>query len=242
MNPTLNVYRRELKAFFDTPIAAIFIALMVAMLSYFLFKDSPFFAFEQAEMREFFGRIPIVLMVFAPVITMRLWSDEFRVGTAEILGSLPMRSLSVVLGKYFAALTVLFTALVFTLGIPIAIGSIGNPDWGPIVGGYVGSFLVGAFYVALGCWASSLSSNQVVSMLIGVFVGVLFTFVLTPKAAAIVSSESVIFARWIENLGVISHFSSIERGVIALSDAIYFISGSIFFLALNVLQVEWKRY
>ena len=171
MNPTLNVYRRELKAFFDTPIAAIFIALMVGMLSYFLFKDSPFFAFEQAEMREFFGQIPIVLMVFAPVITMRLWSDEFRVGTAEILGSLPMRSLSVVLGKYFAALTVLFTALLFTLGVPIAIGMIGNPDWGPIVGGYVGSFLVGAFYVALGCWASSLSSNQVVSMLIGVFVG-----------------------------------------------------------------------
>ena len=114
MSATLTVYRRELKAYFDTPIAAIFIAMLVGLLSYFLFNDSLFFVQERAEMRSFFQQMPLMLMVFAPVITMRLWADEFRVGTAEILQSMPMRTRSLVLGKYFAALTVLAAALVAT--------------------------------------------------------------------------------------------------------------------------------
>ncbi len=242
MRAILTVYRRELKAYFDTPIAAIFIAILVGLLSYFLFKGSLFFANERAEMRIFFQQMPLVLMVFAPVITMRLWADELRVGTAEILGSLPMRTRSVVLGKYLAALTVLGAALVCTLGVPIAIGQLGSPDWGPIIGGYLGSFLLGGFFIALGCWASSLSENQVISMLIGVFVGVVFTFILGPTLAGIVSGESATLARWIEGLSVLSHFGSIERGVLAMSDVVYFAAGTIFFLALNVFQVEWKRY
>ncbi len=242
MKAIFTVYRRELKAYFDTPIAAIFIAILVGILSYFLFKGSLFFANEVAEMRTFFRQMPLVMMVFAPVITMRLWADEFRVGTSEILGSLPMRTRSLVLGKYFAALTVLAAALVCTVGVPIAIGQLGNPDWGPIIGGYIGSFLLGAFFIALGCWASSLSENQVISMLIGVFVGVVFTFILGPTLAAIVSGESPTMAQWIEGFSVITHFDSIERGVLALSDVTYFLAGAIFFLALNVLQVEWKRY
>ena len=242
MSATLTVYRRELKAYFDTPIAAIFIAMLVGLLSYFLFKDSLFFARERAEMRTFFQQMPLMMMVFAPVITMRLWADEFRVGTAEILQSMPMRTRSLVFGKYLAALTVLAAALIATAGVPIAISQLGNPDWGPILGGYLGSFFLGAFFVAVGCWASSLSENQVISMLIGVLVGVVFTLVLTPKLGAILSGESPGLARWVESLGVIAHFDSIERGVLALSDAVYFAAGSVFFLALNVFQVERRRF
>ena len=236
-----TIYRRELKAYFDTPIAAIFIAILVGLLSYFLFQDSLFFARERAEMRIFFRQIPAVLMVFAPVITMRLWADEFRVGTAEVLGSLPIGTGSAVLGKYLAALTVLAAALVCTAGVPLSIARLGEPDWGPIIGGYLGSFLLGGFFIALGCWTSSLSENQVISMLIAVFVGVIFTFVLTPKLAAVIASESVTLARTLEGLGVGSHFASIERGVLALRDVTYFVAGAVFFLALNVFQVESKR-
>ena len=242
MSATLTVYRRELKAYFDTPIAAIFIAMLVGLLSYFLFNDSLFFVQERAEMRSFFQQMPLMLMVFAPVITMRLWADEFRVGTAEILQSMPMRTRSLVLGKYFAALTVLAAALVATAGVPIAIGQLGNPDWGPILGGYFGSFFLGAFFVAVGCWASSLSENQVISMLIGVLIGVIFTLVLTQRLGAILSGDSETMARWVEALGVQSHFGSIERGVLALSDVVYFAAGSVFFLVLNVFQVERRRF
>jgi ABC-2 type transport system permease protein len=212
MSGTLAIYRRELKAYFDTPIAAIFIAILVGLLSYFLFKDSLFFVRERAEMRIFFRQIPAVLMVFAPVITMRLWADEYRVGTAEILGSLPISTRSLVLGKYLAALTVLAAALVCTIGVPISIARLGEPDWGPIIGGYIGSFLLGSFFIALGCWTSSLSENQVISMLIAVLVGVIFTFILTPRLAAVIAGESATLARAVEGLGVTSHFDSIVPG------------------------------
>ncbi|MGA1203041.1 MAG: ABC transporter permease subunit [Planctomycetota bacterium] len=241
MSGTLAIYRRELKAYFDTPIAAIFIAILVGLLSYFLFKDSLFFVRERAEMRIFFRQIPAVLMVFAPVITMRLWADEYRVGTAEILGSLPISTRSLVLGKYLAALTVLAAALVCTIGVPISIARLGEPDWGPIIGGYIGSFLLGSFFIALGCWTSSLSENQVISMLIAVLVGVIFTFILTPRLAAVIAGESATLARAVEGLGVTSHFDSIERGVLALRDVSYFLLGTLFFLTLNAFQVESRR-
>lgn len=242
MSGILVVYRRELRAYFNTPIAAIFLAILVAILSFLFFEHRPFFAFEIAEMRSFFGTMPMVLLIFAPTITMRLWSDEMRVGTAEVLSTLPLPVRDVVLGKYFAALTVLAASLLLTAGIPLSVGWLGDPDWGPIIGGYVGSFLLGAYYIALGCWASSLSENQVISMLIGILLGVVVTLVLGPGFANILAGESNTLAMWVERLGVQSHFNSIERGVLALSDIAYFAAGSVFFLALNVFQVEWKRY
>jgi len=133
-------------------------------------------------------------------------------------------------------------SLLATAGIPLAIGWLGRPDWGPILGGYVGSFLLGSFYVALGCWTSSLSENQIISMLIGIFLGVILTAVLSPNFANYVAAQNDPLARAIEGIGVVSHFDSIERGVIALSDVVYFVSGSLLFLALNVFTVEWKRY
>ncbi len=236
------VYRRELKAYFNTPIAAIFIAFLVLFLSFWLFLYKPFFAFERAEMRSLFAVMPWALLVFAPAITMRLWSDEFRVGTAEVLSTFPLHTRDIVLGKYLAALSVLGASLLCTAGIPLAIGLLGEPDWGPIIGGYAGCLFIGAFFVAIGCFASSLSQNQVIAMLVGVFLGIIFTLVLSPMFAAILAAKSPALARLVEQAGVISHFDSIERGVLALSDVAYFVAGSVLFLALNTFNVEWKKY
>lgn len=240
MRSAAVVYRRELKAYFNTPIAAIFIAILVLFLAYWLFLAyPPLFLAGGAELRKLFGVMPIVLLFFAPAITMRLWSDEFRVGTSEVLSTLPLRTRDVVLGKYGAALSVIAASLLFTLPIPLAVGWLGDPDWGPIIGGYVGTFLAGAFYAAIGCFASSLTQNQVIAMLIGWCIGVFFTLVL-PGLSELIGHEAT--SQWLSGLAVPDRFESIERGVLSLDDLVYFAAGSALFLALNAFSVEWKRH
>ncbi len=242
MRGVLVIYRRELKAYFNTPIAYIFLPILIGILSFLLFKFLPFFALERAEMRSFFGLMPYALFIFAPAVTMRLWSEELRIGTAEILLTLPFKVWQVVLGKFLAAYSVLLLALFFTLGIPLGIAYLGDPDWGPIIGGYVGSTLLGALFVALGALVSSFTQNQVVALLLGVFAGVVLTLGFGPQTAAYLADKGTALTNLVQGIGVISHFESIERGILALSDVSYFLTVSCFFLVLNVFCVESRRY
>ena len=124
-------------------------------------------------MRVWFGLTPFMMMVFAPAVTMRLWSEEIRTGSTEVLLSLPVKSRDLVIGKWLAAVIVLVASVAASLGIPAALSWLAaSPvDWGPIMGGYIGTVLAGMMFLALGCWVSALSSNQVVSLLVGVTVG-----------------------------------------------------------------------
>jgi ABC-2 type transport system permease protein len=243
MKSILIIARRECGAYFGTPIAWIFIALQIAILSFFFFQFSPFFIIESADMRVWFGLTPFMLMVFAPAVTMRLWSEEMRTGTTEVLLSLPIRVTDLVIGKWLAALIVLLASVVCSFGIPLTIAwlAVSPVDWGPIIGGYLGTILSGMLFLALGCWVSALSRNQVVSMLVGVFVGIVLVLVLSPDFAMYLSGTYPAVSRVVESLGVQTHFRAIERGVLAISDVVYFLSGSLFFLALTVFQVEMKR-
>ncbi|OUU25025.1 MAG: hypothetical protein CBC13_02605 [Planctomycetia bacterium TMED53] len=243
MSSIMVVMRRECGAYFRTPIAWIFIALQMAIMSFFFFQYSPFFIIESADMRVWFGLTPFILMVFAPAVTMRLWSDEIRTGSTEVLLSLPVRSRDLVIGKWLAAVIVLLGSVVASFGIPATLGWLASSvvDWGPIIGGYIGTVLAGMMFLALGCWVSALSSNQVVSMLLGVAVGIMLVLALSPDFASYISSSQPTLARVIESLGVQSHFQAIERGVLALSDVVYFLSGTALFLTLCVFQVELKK-
>ena len=243
MKSIFIITRRECGSYFGTPIAWIFIAMQIAILSFFFFQFSPFFVIESADMRVWFGLTPFMLMVFAPAVTMRLWSEELRTGTTEVLLSLPVRVQDLVVGKWLAAVVVLLASVVCSFGIPLTIFWLAaSPvDWGPIIGGYLGTILAGMMFLALGCWVSALSRNQVVSLLVGVFVGIILILVLSPDFAASLSGTYPALSRVVESFGVQSHFRSIERGVLAVSDVVYFLSGSLFFLALTVFQVELKR-
>lgn len=242
MSAVGTVYRREVKQYFTTPTAYAFITFQLAVLAFFFFQFSTFFAVERAEMREFFALMPLMLFIFAPAVTMRLWAEELRIGTSEILLTLPMRLRDVVIAKFLAAFTVLCASLVLTGGIPLTLAWLGNPDWGPVIGGYAGTVLAGSMFIALGCWASAMSENQLVSLLIGVAVGLILVLVCSPGFAAYLSGSYPALSQIVEELGVLSHFSSIERGVIALSDVVYFISGTVLFLALTITTIEAKRY
>ncbi len=243
MNPIMVVTRRECGAFFRTPIAWIVIAVQMTIMSFFFFQYSPFFIIESADMRVWFGLTPFIMMVFAPAVTMRLWAEEIRTGSTEVLLSLPIRSRDLVIGKWLAAVVVLLVSVIASLGIPATLGWLASStmDWGPIIGGYIGTVLAGMMFLALGCWVSALSSNQVVSMLLGVTVGIMLVLALSPDFASYISSAQPVLARVIESLGVQSHFQAIERGVLALSDVVYFLSGTTLFLTLCVFQVELKK-
>ena len=127
MRRTWVIYRRELQAYFNTPIAYIFMAILLLFVSFIFFKFQPFFAIEMADMRTFFDLLPYTLFVFAPAITMRLWSEELRIGTSEILLTLPFKVWEIVLGKFLAAYTVLLVSLLLTTGIPLSIAALGDP-------------------------------------------------------------------------------------------------------------------
>ncbi|MGD8396993.1 MAG: ABC transporter permease subunit [Candidatus Eiseniibacteriota bacterium] len=231
------IFRREFRSYFRSPIAYIFISAFLITSSWFFFQT--FFIINFASMRNFFDLLPWIFLFFLPMITMRLWAEEKKLGTIEVLMTLPVRDHEVVLGKYLASFAVLAVALVLTLPIPIIVAVLGNPDIGVIVSSYVGALLMGGAYLAIGLFVSSLTKNQIVAAIIG-WVACFALFFL--------GNDLVLFnvPRFLvpvfEYMGLGAHFNSIMRGIIDSRDLIYYVSVIAFFLFLNVRVVESQKY
>ncbi|MDA1196222.1 MAG: ABC transporter permease, partial [Planctomycetota bacterium] len=232
-------YRKELKSYFVRPIAYIVIALFVGFLAWrFFFFEDQFFALNKAQLHQgFFFRLEWVLVVLVSVIGMRLWSTEYQGGTIETLMTLPLRTGAVVLGKYLAALTLILVCLLGSAGIPITVGGLGELDWGPVMGGYLGAFLFSAALLALALWISSLTSHQIIAFVITLLVSVLFVMMYEQADKA---GET--FGSILEQLSLASHYQAMGRGVIELRDVAFFVSFAAFFLYVNAQTVENRRY
>jgi ABC-2 type transport system permease protein len=203
-----------------------------------------FFFYGNADMREFFSVLPITLaLIFIPAISMRLWSEEKKLGTIELLLTLPMRSSDIVIGKFFASFVFYLIALAGTLVIPIVLVFLGKPDFGPIVGGYFGAILLGAFFLALGIFISGFFKDQIVSLIItSLSCGIL----------ALIGWQYVpmVIDGWIGGLGdflynyvgITRHFNDIERGVIDIRSIVYFLSFTALFLTLNIKYLDGRKY
>ena len=243
MRRTLVIYRRELLSYFTTPIAYMFIPIFVGLMKFFFFKfPSNFFLNGQADLREFFTWMPIALAFFVPTITMRTWSEELRVGTAEMLLTLPYRVWELVLGKFLAAYTVLLVTLACTLDVLVGVGYAGDPDWGVAGASYIGALLMGAAFTALGVFFSSLTQNQVVALLMSWFLGVLMTVVFHPVAVSWTLGAYPGVAQFFGALGIPGHFQVFQLGIVALEDVVYFLTLVVLFLGLNIFRVESRRY
>lgn len=243
MKKLLVIYRRELAAYFNTPIAYIFLPIFIGFLALFFLKlGYPFFLAGSADMRAFFGIMPWALFIFAPALTLRLWSDELRIGTAEILLTLPYEVWQLVLGKFLAASTVLAVSLVLTAGVPFAVAYAGDPDWGPIVAGYLGALLAGSLFVALGAFVSSMTQNQVIALLVSLLVSVLLVLAFSDRVTIYFPPGLRWLGAIVEGIGVGTHFTSFERGTVELRDVVYFITATMFFIALNIFRVAARRY
>lgn len=242
MNDIAIIFKREFNAYFYSPIAYVFSIIFIILNSgLYMFH---FFFFGNADMREFFSTLPITLaLIFIPAISMRLWSEEKKMGTIELLLTLPMKIEHIVLGKYFAGLAFYLIALAGTLTIPILLMILGNPDFGPIVGGYFGAIFLGAFFLAVGIFISAFFNDQIVSLIITS---------LSCGFLALIGWQYVpmVIDGWISGLGeflysyvgVTRHFNDIERGVIDLKSIVYFISLSALFLTLNIKYLDGRKY
>lgn len=216
-NTSALVLRREFRSFFLSPIAYIVIGVFLIVTGWFFF--TPFFLNNRADLRDFFSLLPLILSFVVPAITMRLFSDEYRTGTYEITRTLPLSLLAVVTGKFIAALVFVALMLLPTVSYAIFVTTLGNLDWGPVVGGYAGALLLGATYCAIGIFASSLSKNQIVAYVIGIALCLFFTMI---------DRSLVLLPPWIagvfQYLAADYHFQNIGKGVFDTRDLIYFLS------------------
>jgi len=239
MNSIVTIFKKEFRNYFNSPIAYIYIIAFLILSSALFFWVFGFFLRAQADMRAFFGLMPWIFLLFAPIVTMGLWSEERKVGTDEILLTLPFKDYEVVLGKYLASFGLLVLTVCLSFTLPIAIAYLGDPDTGPIVGGYLGTFLLGGTYLAIGLFASTLTENQITALIIGFaicfglfIIGESFVLFAVPK----------FLASFFSNLSLGAHFDSIGRGVIDLRDLIYYFSMIGFFLFLTVYSVESRKW
>lgn len=230
--------KKELMAYFNSPIAYVFLAVFLVVGNWLFFNV--FFIQAQATMRNYFILLPWIFLFLMPAVTMRLWSEEKRSGTIEFLLTLPVTDWQVVLGKFIGGIVFLIIALILTLSIPISVSSLGNMDFGPVIGSYLGAIFMGTAYLALGLFVSSLTKNQIIAF-IGA-IGVSFLFFIIGNDFVVATSPQFL-APVLKALGLGAHFENIARGVIDTKDIIYYISFIWLFLWLNKNVIEsrgWK--
>lgn len=227
--------KKELRTFFDSHIAYIVITIFLLICGWFFFSD--LFLVNQASMRNLFGIIPFIFMFFVPAVTMRLISEEKRSGTIEVLVTFPVKDHEIILGKFLAGLILIAVAVILTLVYAITLSGIGDFDFGSVVSGYVGLILLGAAYLSIGIFTSSLTENQIVAFIIS-FV-IIFALFMLDKVLMFLPT---LLASFFEYLSVSYHFSNISRGVIDSRDVIYYLSLIFFFLFLAVRTLENRKW
>jgi ABC-type transport system involved in multi-copper enzyme maturation permease subunit len=235
------IFRREMGAYFNSPIAYIFIIVFLLLTGGFY--TNGFFLAGVVDMRDFFGTLPLYLLFFIPALTMRLWAEEQRLGTFELLMTLPMRPSHIVLGKFFASLVFFAIALGGTITIPLSLGWIGNPDLGAILCGYIGALLLGGLFLAAGIFVSGLFRDQITAFVLGLLTCSFFVLAGTQFFVAILDGWIPGFGSFLnKSFAVASHFEGIQRGVLGLSDLAFFVSFSAAFLILNTYSLEGRKY
>ncbi len=248
MNTILRVFFKEVSGYMSSASSYIFLIVFTILAPSMFFFMGSFFREQSASMGSFFAFVPWIFMFFIPAISMRMWADEKKQGTEELLMTLPVRDWEVVVGKYLAALSLVAVALALTFPVyqcvqyfadssvnPNAI----KPDNGPIICGYLGAFLMGASFLALGSWCSSLTREQIIAFIISCtasFVVVLlgYNFITAPLPSAV--------GEIVTQLSPSYHFGNMYRGVIELTNITYFLSFIILFLFLNVRSIESRKW
>ncbi len=223
MNSFWAVFKRELKSYFTTPLAYVFLVIFLFFSAYLTFKQG-FFEVRQADMRAFFLNLPLLFVFMVPSTAMRLWAEERKTGSIELLLTLPITITQAVLGKFFAAWLFLTIALALTFPMVITVCYLGDPDIGLIVTGYLGSFLMAGGFLAIGCFFSAISKNQVISFVLSVVVCAMLVFAGMPTTLNFVSTFLPAgFVSAIENMSFQTHFESIQKGVLEFKDISYFV-------------------
>jgi gliding motility-associated transport system permease protein len=241
MRNILIIAGRELTAYFATPVATVFIVIFLVLQGALTFNLGDFFDRGQADLNPFFTFIPWVFLLLVPAITMRLWAEERRLGTIELLLTLPLTQFQAVLGKFFAAWAFCAIALVLTFPFVITANILGSPDNGVIASGYVGSLLVAGAFLAVGSAMSALTRNQVIAFVLAVAVCFVFAVASYPVVTDFLSRNTPVLADIARRVAVIDRFQDFTRGVVSVRDLIFFATFIGFWLYLNAVLVEQRK-
>jgi ABC-2 type transport system permease protein len=239
---TLILVKRELAGYFATPVAYVFIVIYLFLMGWFTFYLGNFYEREQADLRSFFSFHPWLYLFLIPAISMRLWSEERKTGTIELLMTLPVTLAESVLGKFLAAWIFTGIALVLTLPMWITANYLGDPDNGVIFASYLGSFLMAGGYLAIGACISALTRNQVIAFVITVVVCLLFVLAGMPMVLDFFSGWApTTLVEAIGSFSFISHWDAITKGVIDARDFVFFATLIACCLFANAILLDVKK-
>ena len=217
MRQAINIFQKEFRSYFVSPIAYIVIAIFLLVTGWFFFAT--FFLFDQASLRNFFSLLPVMFSFVIPAITMRLIFEELNIGSYEILLTMPVTFNDVIFGKFLAAVIFVAAMLIPTFAYPITVALLGQLDWGPVVGGYIGAVLLGAAFSAIGLFASALTRNQIIAFITAM--AICFSLTLIDKMLFFLPRSMLGILAY---LGADFHFQNISKGIIDSRDIIYFLS------------------
>ena len=241
MRVTFVIAQRELAAYFATPVATVFIVIFLALQGALTFNLGNFFDRGQADLAPFFNFIPWVFLLLIPAITMRLWAEERRLGTIELLLTLPVTRGQAVLGKFLAAWAFCAIALVLTFPFVLTVNYLGQPDNGVIASGYIGALLVAGAFLSVGAAISASTKNQVIAFVLAVAVCFIFAVASYPIVTDFLSKNAPVLAVVARRISVFDRFLNFTRGVITLRDVIFFASFIGFWLFLNTVIVDARK-
>ena len=239
---TIVVFRREFGVYFSTPLAYVFIVIFLALSGAFTFYLGGFFERGQADLQAFFTFHPWLYLLLIPAVSMRLWAEEKKTGTIELLMTLPVTATQAVLGKFLAAWAFVLLTLVLTFPIWVTVNYLGDPDNGRILASYIGSLIMAGAYLAIGASVSALTRNQVIAFIAAAAVCFIF---LTSGAELVLAFfsgwTSELFIDVIAAMSFLTHFTAITKGIIDIRDIVFFVSLIAICLFINVALVELRK-
>ena len=242
MRNTFVIFKRELGGYFATPVAYVFIVIFLFLCGIFTFYVGGLYEREQADLQPFFTFHPWMYLFLIPAISMRLWAEERKSGTIELLMTLPVSMAQTVAGKFLAAWAFTGVALALTAPIWITINYLGEPDNGVILASYVGSFLMAGGYLAIGSFVSALTRNQVIAFVVSVVLCLGFVLAGFPMVLDLVSGWApTAIVDTVASFSFLTHFNSITKGVIDARDLVFFGSLILCFLFANALVIDLKK-
>ena len=236
------ICKRELAGYFGTPIAYVFLAIFVFLSGIFAFYIGNFFERGQADLQPFFLFHPWLYLFLIPALSMRLWAEERRAGTIELLLTLPVTMTQAVLGKFLAAWKFTAVALSLTFPLWITVNYLGDPDNGVILAGYLGSLLMAGAFLAIGSCISALTRNQVIAFVVSGVVCLGFILSGYPLVLEFVGAVApAIVVDTVRSFSFLTHFQALGKGVLQAGDVVYFVSLIAFWLFVNAVVIEWRK-
>ncbi len=241
-SPVCTILKREWRSYFNSPVAYVFIVIFLALAGFFTFNVSRFYEAGQATLDRFFFWHPWIYLILVPAVAMRLWAEERRTGTLELLLTFPVTTAQAIAGKFLAAWLFVLMALALTFPVVATAFYLGSPDPGPIVTGYIGSALLAGAYLAVGSLTSALTRNQVISFILAAVIGLFLLLAGFPPVTDVLYQIAPAWAvEIVAGFSFSAHFEQMQRGVLDVRDVLYFASAIAFMLLATHVTLDNRR-